>query len=262
MGDKDGQPDEFPLTTVTIEKPFWMGKFEITNEQYAQFDPSHDSRFEHKGSWIFSEGHLGWPLNHPKQPVVRVSRQDAVAFCNWLCEKTGQKVTLPTEAQWEWACRAGTDSPLCYGGLDTDFSAFANMADVTIRQLAYDTDGRYTMDLTPRDDRFDDRKLVTANVGTYKPNPWGLHDMHGNVWEWTRSAYTPYPYRPDDGRNDITGTGETTVRGGSWRDRPKRCRSAFRLSYPPWQKVYNVGFRIVIETPPDAPAFVRTSLAQ
>jgi formylglycine-generating enzyme required for sulfatase activity len=270
MGDKDGQPDEFPLTPVTIERPFWMGKFEITNEQYAQFDPSHDSRFEHKGSWIFSEEHLGWPLNHSKQPVVRVSHQDAVAFCNWLCEKTGQKVTLPTEAQWEWACRAGADSPMYYGGLDTDFAAFANMADVTIRQLAYDTDGRYTMDLTPRDDRFDDRKLVTANVGTYKPNPWGLHDMHGNVWEWTRSAYTPYPYEPDDGRsagspkwdNDITGAGEKTVRGGSWRDRPKRCRSAFRLSYPPWQKVYNVGFRIVIEPPPDAPAFVRTSLAQ
>jgi formylglycine-generating enzyme required for sulfatase activity len=157
-----------------------------------------------------------------------------------------------------------------YGGLDTDFAAFANMADVTIRQLAYDTDGRYTMDLTPRDDRFDDRKLVTANVGTYKPNPWGLHDMHGNVWEWTRSAYTPYPYEPDDGRsagspkwdNDITGAGERTVRGGSWRDRPKRCRSAFRLSYPPWQKVYNVGFRIVIEPPPDAPAFVRTTSTQ
>ncbi|UCG58305.1 MAG: SUMF1/EgtB/PvdO family nonheme iron enzyme, partial [Phycisphaerales bacterium] len=73
------------------------------------------------------------------------------------------------------------------------------------------------------------------------------HDMHGNVWEWTRSSYRPYPYRADDGRNDITGYGRRVVRGGSWYDRPKRCRSAFRLGYPEWRKVYNVGFRIVVE---------------
>jgi hypothetical protein len=71
--------------------------------------------------------------------------------------------------------------------------------------------------------------------------------MHGNVWEWTCSAYLPYPYRTDDGRNDLSNTGRKIVRGGSWYDRPKRCRSAFRLSYPAWQKVYNVGFRIVLE---------------
>jgi len=88
---------------------------------------------------------------------------------------------------------------------------------------------------------------VTANVGSYKPNAWGLHDMHGNVWEWTRSTYRPYLYRPNDSRNDIGNTGRKVVRGGSWHDRPKRCRSAFRLSYPAWQKVYNVGFRVVVE---------------
>ena len=135
------------------------------------------------------------------------------------------------------------------------------MADVTIRQLAYDTDGRYTMDLTPRDGRYNDGKLVTAVVGTYKPNPWGLYDMHGNASEWTRSTYRPYPYRPDDGRNDITNTGNRTVRGGSWRDRPKRCRSAFRLNYPRWQRVYNVGFRIVVRPSRDEHEFVRYALA-
>ncbi|MBL7153800.1 MAG: SUMF1/EgtB/PvdO family nonheme iron enzyme [Phycisphaerae bacterium] len=249
MGEKNGSSDELPLTPVRIKKPFWMGKFEVTNEQYACFDPSHDSKFEHKGSWVFSEGHLGWLLNHPKQPVVRVSWKEAVDFCRRLSEKTGENMTLPTEAQWEWACRAGSDSPMHFGDLDTDFSKLANMADVTIRQLAYDTDGRYTMDITPRDARFDDKRLVTANVGTYRPNVWGLYDMHGNVAEWTRSAYKPYPYEADDGRSKISAPAERAVRGGSWRDRPKRCRSAFRLSYPNWQKVYNVGFRIVIQPP-------------
>jgi len=247
MGSARGHPDELPLTQVSLAGGFWIGTFEVTNEQYGRFDPAHDSRFEHKGSWSFSEKHLGWLLNRPSQPVVRVSWKDATAFCRWLSDKTGRKVTLPTEAQWEYACRAGTDTPLFYGDADTDFSAVANMADVTIRNLAYDTDGRYTADIAPRDRRFNDRALVTANVGSYKRNAWGLHDVHGNVWEWTRSAYRPYPYKAGDGRNDPAAAGERVARGGSWRDLPKRCRSAYRLSYPRWQKVFNVGFRVVIE---------------
>jgi formylglycine-generating enzyme required for sulfatase activity len=73
--------------------------------------------------------------------------------------------------------------------------------------------------------------------------------MHGNAAEWTRSALAPYPCRDDDGRNAITTEGEKVVRGGSWYDRPARCRSSFRLSYPAWQRVYNVGFRVVVEAP-------------
>ncbi|MHC4544350.1 MAG: formylglycine-generating enzyme family protein, partial [Planctomycetota bacterium] len=247
MGDLSGYRDERPMTAVTIERPFWIGKFEITNEQYARFDPSHDSKYEHKGSWMFEEWDLGWDMNHPKQPVVRISWKEAKAFCRWLSDKIEQKVSLPTEAQWEWACRAGTDTPLYYGDIDTDFSEFGNMADFTIRDLVYDVRDQYPPDLVPREARYNDKKLVTANVGSYKPNAWGLHDMHGNAWEWTRLTYRPYPYRPDDGRNDIGNIGRKVVRGGSWYDRPKRCRSAFRLSYPAWQKVYNVGFRIVVE---------------
>jgi formylglycine-generating enzyme required for sulfatase activity len=224
-----------------------MGKFEVTNRQYAQFDPQHDSRYEHKGSWSFWEHHLGWPLNHPQQPVVRVSQQEAQAFCRWLSRKTGEKVTLPTEAQWEYACRAGSADPLFYGDVDTDFSKAANMADATIRELAYDTDGRHTADLMPRDARFDDKSLVTVEGGRYRPNAWGLHDVHGNVWEWTRTAYKPYPYREGDGRNRLALGDRSVIRGGSWQDRPKRCRSAFRLSYPRWQKVHDVGLRVVIE---------------
>lgn len=196
---------------------------------------------------MFNEWDLGWDMNRPKQPVVRISWKEAMSFCRWLSDTIGQKVSLPTEAQWEWACRAGTDTPLCYGNIDTDFSEFGNMADFTIRDLVYDVRDQYPPDLVPRDSRFNDKKLVTANVGSYKSNAWGLYDMHGNVWEWTSSIYRPYPYRPDDGRNDISDTFRKVVRGGSWYDRPKRCRSAFRLSYSSWQKVYNVGFRVVAE---------------
>lgn len=249
MGDPNGQSDERPLSAVEIKRPFWMCTCEVTNEQYARFDPEHDSRYEHKGSWSFSERHLGWKLNEPLQPVVRVSQREAIAFCEWLSRKTGQQAGLPTEAQWEYACRAGTNGAFSYGDLNTDFSPFANMADATIKQLAYDTDGRYTMDLVPRDARWNDHALVTAEVGAYKANAWGLHDMHGNVWEWTRSAYRPYPYRDDDGRNQPGANDRCVVRGGSWYDRPQRCRSAFRLSYPAWQKVYDVGFRVIVETP-------------
>jgi len=247
MGDPYGQGDERPAARVRIDKPFWMSQFEITNEQFARFDPGHDSRFEDKGSWMFNEWDLGWPLNQPRQPVVRVSWKEAVAFCRWLSRQTGEQVTLPTEAQWEWACRAGADSDLSYGDLNTDFSECANMADATIRNMAYDARDQLPPDIVPRDDRFDDGELVTTQVGSYHPNAWRLHDMHGNASEWTRSTYAAYPYRADDGRNGMDESSHKVIRGGSWHDRPKRCRSAFRLSYPAWQKVYDVGFRVIIE---------------
>jgi formylglycine-generating enzyme required for sulfatase activity len=84
-----------------------------------------------------------------------------------------------------------------------------------------------------------------VDVGSYRPNAWGLYDMHGNAAEWTRSVYAAYPYRDDDGRNEVKPAAKRAVRGGSWYDRPKRCGSAFRLAYREYQPVYNVGFRIV-----------------
>ena len=100
-------------------------------------------------------------------------------------------------------------------------------------------------DWIPRDNRFNDGVLVSSPIGRYKPNPWGLHDMHGNVAEWTRTSYKPYPYLLDDGRNNLSLKENKVVRGGSWYDRPKRARSAFRLDYRPYQKIFNVGFRVI-----------------
>jgi formylglycine-generating enzyme required for sulfatase activity len=253
IGAACGFADEQPLTKVTIARPFWMGTCEVTNEQFSRFDPTHDSRFESKNGYQF--GVEGFWLDRPQQPVVRVSWNRAMAWCRWLSQQTGRQFTLPTEAQWEYACRAGSAGAMSYGEVDSDFAAFANMADVTLREFATDP---YTIyqplkhftkydDWIPRNNRFDDDGLVTVDVGSYRPNAWGLCDMHGNVAEWTRTEYRPYPYDSSDGRDGDLPEGRKVVRGGSWRDRPSRCRSAFRLSYPAWQGVYNVGFRVICE---------------
>lgn len=246
MGDAAGSPDERTLSVQWIDKPFWMAKSEVSNEQFAKFDPSHDSRFEHRSSWWFDQHYTGWPLNRPAQPVVRVSWDEANAFCRWLSERLGEEVSLPSETQWEWACRAGTDTPLNYGDLDTDFSAFANLGDASLRKLADEGWRPKSPDLVAKDDRFDDGALVTSDIAAYEPNAWGLYDMHGNAAEWTRSSYGTLAHPIGEaGAADSSGD-RKVIRGGSWRDRPQLCRSASRWGYDPWQKVYNVGFRVII----------------
>jgi len=250
MGEENGENDERPSCCVEIEKPFWLGRIEVTNEQYGLFDPTHDSRLEHGDFLQFSHRERGYPLDAPKQPVVRVSWHDASTFCRWLSGKTGRQFSLPTEAQWEYACRAGAATPLWYGDLDSDFSSFANVSDA--RNHSVDTFGfglpsGAIPPWRPADTRFDDRHRVSAPAGTFQPNPWGLHDMHGNVAEWTGTEYCPYPYGDGDGRNSADSGGKRVVRGGSWYDRPKRCRSAFRLAYPPDQVVFDVGFRVMCD---------------
>jgi formylglycine-generating enzyme required for sulfatase activity/cytochrome c553 len=253
MGSTDGVPDESPPTVVQVE-PFWMGKFEVTNAQYRVFDPSHESRDESRNGYQF--GRRGFYQDGPWQPVVRVSWQRAMAFCQWLSERTGLEFTLPTEAQWEHACRAGSNAAFHFGALDSDYSPYANLADRRLRDFAQCTGvanylraepipdpNRYD-DWIPRCDRYDDGGLVTVDVGSYQPNPWGLYDLHGNVWEWTRSEYRSYPYDAADGREAAESDGWKVVRGGSWRDRPQHSRAATRWRYPAWQPVFHVGFRV------------------
>lgn len=178
-----------------------------------------------------------------------------MAFCRWLSAKTGRRVTLPTEAQWEWACRAGTATPTWFGRSGTDFGSYANLADRQTRLLVVTGVNpkpvKNPHDLAsylPAIWDVDDGTLHLAAPGTYAPNPWGLADMHGNVAEWTRSIYRPYPYVDNDGRNDTGVSGARRVaRGGSWHDRPIRARSAIRQAYPQWQPVFNVGFRVAVE---------------
>ncbi|HEY3324524.1 MAG TPA: SUMF1/EgtB/PvdO family nonheme iron enzyme [Planctomycetota bacterium] len=245
MGDAKGEADEVPLTKVKIDSAFYIGGCEITNQQYALFDPLHDSAYIS----VFNkdQGNRGEAANRSTQPVIRVSWQRAMDFCKWLSGKTGKNITLPTEAQWEYACRAGTTTPLSYGACETDFGKLANLADKNLVNLCRGDSPKWI----PHIAAVNDGSCVTDNVGKYQPNAWGLHDMHGNVAEWTLSTYKPYPYDTKDGRDDGKIEGEKVVRGGSFYDRPNRARSAFRLSYPSWQRVFNVGFRVICKPKDD-----------
>ncbi len=245
MGTEQGYANERPVHKVTLDRPFWMGRFEITNQQYACFDPEHDSGLETGEVYQFGDYERGHPLHRPKQPVVRVSWDRAMAFCDWLSNKTGICFTLPSELQWEYACRSGGTNSLWYGTVDDDFSAVANLSDITHRSVDYPHVPTAIPAWRPADSRFNDGWRVSAPVGTFQSNPWGLFDMHGNVAEWTGSTYGPYPL--STARDQIDRTSRKTVRGGSWLDRPRRARSAFRMHYEPSQAVHDVGFRVVCE---------------
>jgi formylglycine-generating enzyme required for sulfatase activity len=248
IGSTNETPMEAPVSKVDITRPFWMAATEVTLEQYRQFDTNYlngvyDMHYK-------DQVKRGYYMNNMKFPVVRVSWESANAFCKWLSEKSGRKISLPTEAQWEWACRAGSADPFSYGGLDTDFGAYANLADVTRRELTVQgvnprpiPNPPPDLDFELKDNRFYDKSLHLAPVGTYKANTWGLFDMHGNAAEWTSSPYMPYPFA-EGGEQD---TRKRVVRGGSFTDRPFRSTSSYRLGYSPWQRVFNVGFRIIIE---------------
>lgn len=251
MGDATGHPDERPTSTVVIPGGFYMARTEVTNAQYARFDRLHDSGLETGDFLQFSVEERGYPVNAPRQPVCRVSWDRAMAFCAWLSRKTGRRFSLPTEAQWEYACRAGRGGALWWGDAGTDFAALANLADRRLRHV--DTFAPWGLPSgaiqpwRPAVESVDDGHRVSAPVGSYRPNPWGLFDMHGNAAEWTRSLYVPYPYREDDGRNSLTGRAARVVRGGSWYDLPQEARSAYRRAHLPWQRVFDVGFRVVCE---------------
>ena len=256
MGRADGANDERPCAAVTIARPFWISETEVRNDQYAVYDPEHDSGWQDQ----FGKDHCapGWVGCHRRMPVVRVSWKEAKAFCDWLAKTTGEKAALPTEAQWEWAARAGTATPFPWGGLDDDFSPYANFADKDVRNMSLGWEGKAGAMRTRRpfrieqnfplhDERWKDDWFCLNYVGRAQANVWGLYDMHGNASEWTRSDYRPYPYVDGDGRNAQDPSTKKVARGGSFASRPREGTSSFRLAYEPWQKVFDVGFRVVLE---------------
>jgi formylglycine-generating enzyme required for sulfatase activity len=233
MGTAAGFPDEAPPSVVSIAKPFYMGTLEVTNRQYACYDARHDSGvIEGRGK---DRTTRGTPIHQPDAPVVRVAWNEVLGFCEWLTQKTGQRCTLPTEAQWEWAARAGTASTFHFGEYQAGMNNLANVADAGIANWNY---GR-------AEPGYNDGAAYSAAGARYAANAWGLFDMHGNVAEWCLSAYRPYPYRDDDGRNDPRAPGLKVVRGGSWNDTLRYATSASRWRFQPYQPVYNVGFRVV-----------------
>ena len=242
LGDPAGDPDERPREVVKIDRPFWIGACEVTYEQFRRFRPAHDSGSEPMLWLKWHPGHFA-ALNQPRQPVCRVSWHEAHEFCEWLSHQTGLPFTLPDEAQWEWACRAGSDTPWNFGAAPTEFPAFANLADSTLLDLGRQAAMEKVKPFFAAE-AADDRQAVSAAVGSYAANAWGLYDMHGNVSEWTASAPLPYPFQPDDPQHAAADT-RKTVRGGSWYQRADLARSGCRLSYQPWQRVFDVGFRVM-----------------
>lgn len=250
MGNNHRGRGNAPESVVKISKPFWMSATEVTNAQYATFDPKHDSRYTAQ----FWKDHVGpgYAANRPEQPVTRITWNEAMAFCQALSERCSVNMTLPTEAQWEWACRAGSDTDFWFGDINSDFSKNENLADQMLRKMAVSgIDPQpvsenswvykyYTF--MPREDNVNDGQMTISDVANYEPNAWGLYDMHGNVAEFTRSTYAPYPYKgePKSGDNKV-------VRGGAWNYRAKHSTAYSRESNLAWQPANNVGFRVVIE---------------
>jgi formylglycine-generating enzyme required for sulfatase activity len=238
MGDAAGAPDEQPRAAA-VDRPFYLSRCEITNEQFACFDPAHDSGVV--STYNKDASSPGLPMSDPRQPVARVSWKEAAAFCQWLSDKSGCRVRLPTEEEWEWACRAGNSGPMNYGSLESDFREQANLADRRLAALCRRDSPKWV----PRVDQVDDGSTGPATVARYRPNLWGLHDMHGNLAEWTTSVFDPSGYLPVA---DDCGAWQV-VRGGSFRSRPKLASSSYRCGYPAWLRVHDVGFRVVLEKP-------------
>ena len=166
------------------------------------------------------------------RPVERVSWKEAVEFCRRLSQRRQREYTLPSEAQWEYACRAGTTTPFAFG--ETISSELANY------------DGNYTYGTGPKGSY----RGETTDVGSFPANAWGLYDMHGNVWEWCLDQWHDnYQGAPADGRARVVDGSKETRRllhGGSWVSLPGSCRSAYRDKRPPVARGDSVGFRLCV----------------
>jgi formylglycine-generating enzyme required for sulfatase activity len=196
---------------VTLTRGFWLGSQPVTQAQWQAVMEHNPSSFR-----------------GPDRPVEQVSWEDVLEFCKRLSEQDGQHYRLPTEAEWEYACRAGTTTPFAFG--DTLASDQANYD----ANFTYDggATGLYREQTTP--------------VHFFQPNRWGLHDMHGNVWEWCDDWYGEYPRGPMRDPQGPEAGHVKVVRGGSWSCPPRYCRSAFRFWFAPAYRSRYLGFRVVL----------------
>ena len=211
--DTEALPGETPMQSVHLPG-YWIGRTEVTNDQYAAFVDA--TRHPAPSHW---EGG-GVPSGKGDHPVVNVSWDDAVAYTEWLSAETGQPFRLPTEAEWEKACR-GT-SGLIYPWGDT-----------------FDANKTNSYEGGPGE---------TTSVGRYSlaggDSPYGVVDMAGNVWEWTSSQYQDYPYDYNDGQENLTDYTPRVLRGGSFNNETSNVRCAVRNENNPENRNDNIGFRV------------------
>lgn len=208
MGSKYGCGDEVPQHEVTLAS-FYMGQYPVTFGEYDKFCEV-TARKKPKDKW-----------GRGRQPVINVTWHDAVAYCAWLSEQTGQKYTLPSEAHWEYGCRAGSLTDYCFGDDESLLDEYA--------WYGYE-----------RSDK------QAHPVGEKKPNAFGLYDMHGNVWEWVQDKYyDSYQGAPKDGSAwQEYDSYYRVYRGGSWNSSAQYCRSALRSRYYPADQGDYLGFRV------------------
>ncbi len=235
MGTEEGEgnDDEKPQHQVTVP-PFFMGKYQVTQEQWKAVAnlPQVDRELKPEPSNFKAEDNQKNNL-----PVEKVSWYDAEEFCKRLSKHTGKQYRLASEAEWEYACRAGTTTPFHFG--ETITSELANY------------DGSYTF----ADESKGESRNKTTPVGQFPANAFGLHDMHGNLWEWCNDPWHQnYEGAPTDGsiwidenNNDDSGR---VLRGGSWNYNPEDCRSASRNHYNPGIDLSSYGFRVVCGVSP------------
>jgi formylglycine-generating enzyme len=250
--EKGRQDNESIQHEVTIAKPFYFGVFEVTRGQFAAFvkDSGYQTDSEKAGdayAWDAEKKALNkvkgasWKTPGFEQtdehPVTVVSHNDAVAFCDWLGKKTVKTSRLPTEAEWEYACRAGTKAANPWGEGPDGGKGWANCGDQTAkRTFNWDIDW-YS---------WDDGYAFTAPVGKFRPNAFGLYDMIGNVWEWCSDWYEDEYYMNSKNQvSHLTDHLYRVLRGGSWRN--VVCRCAIRSRIGPDSRFCDIGFRIVVE---------------
>jgi len=255
---KEYADDEQPQHRVRITRPFYLGKHEVTVGQFRQFvaDTGYktDGEKDPQGSYGVdgTTGKLaqkkeytwrspGFPQTD-QHPVTLVSHNDAKAFCNWLSRKEGKTYRLPTEAEWEYACRAGTETIYLHGHDPEGLAKVGNVADGTAK-------AKFSSWLTIA---AKDGYVFTAPIGSFSANAFGLQDMIGNVLEWCEDWYDATHYAPFAGRTAIDPTGPSTgkhrvLRGGSWGSHPWFARSANRDRDTPDIRNNVIGFRVVCE---------------
>jgi formylglycine-generating enzyme required for sulfatase activity len=221
--EKDSRDSERPQHQVTVQ-PFFMGKYPVTQAQWRAVAalPQVNKELDPNPSYFKGDD----------RPVERVSWYDALEFCARLNFRinvtTGRDYRLASEAEWEYACRAGTTTPFYFG--ETITTDLANYH------------GNYTYGNAPQGEY----RKQTATVGSFPPNAFGLYDMHGNVWEWCADTWHDnYQGAPKDGSAWINDNDNPILRGGSWNDFPKYCRSAFRHSNYRASLYDEIGFRVV-----------------
>ena len=236
MGDLSGEgdDDERPAHTVTVPA-FMMGKYEVTVGQFRRFveateyrtdaernaDGNEGCYIDTSDGWDWTWGRSwqnpGYAIDH-KQPVVCVSWNDAQAFIEWLTEKTGESYRLPSEAEWEYAARAGSTTKYHFGNSESQLCRYANHADSS---TGFDWRNKSCSDGVGK---------RTATVGRYQPNAFGLYDIHGNVWEWVQDCWNDsYAEAPTDGRVWTRGgCSQHVARGGAWYSSPGNLSSADR----------------------------------